>query len=407
MISFFHAFSFHGETYLALCYNLLVTEQQVIPLSEIRNPNNSFFVYMPGLTGGGKSITSLREIPDLFVPSSISTPEARKKGEQNTSEHYANLAQEIAKRTQNQDLVLIGHSLGGYEILDLLEQLLKSPNFKSENINIAFLGVPGLTSRGLKGLAECGRRVMNVQKNVALNEQHIAYPLPDKFYETQKRNWEDLSNVVTVSKDTNEERQTRRVGFKNTIKDSSIPKGMTKESFFQRLDQLDKEIAGEAVPSQPQEKLLAERAKLLYAGIQGLFRGDSLENTKYEQFLVMYKERLKDLSKSVSYQINALLYYARAGKSIVQGTGERLKRILESAKKQGKNIDVSFVIMERDEIIPPEDIKRLRRRLSEANIDQTSVVFSYMEQVAHSSFGYDTKSLQDYIHILKQRAEVR
>ena len=75
--------------------------------------NKPFFVFFPGFTGGGRELTALRQISDLFVPSSISTKKAFKHKETSVHDHLQNLANEIAQNAGDRELFLLGHSLEG------------------------------------------------------------------------------------------------------------------------------------------------------------------------------------------------------------------------------------------------------------------------------------------------------
>lgn len=369
-------------------------------ITDIEGSQESF-VFLPGLTGGGKYLTALRQTPDLFVPSSISTKPALKKGEKSTKEHYENLVREIIQTTGDKELYLLGHSLGGFEAIDILNILIDNPDFKNKKVNLVFISTPGFTDKGIRGFIEFGKRFRQINKKVALNEQHTTYPLPEKFYETAPQDIQDANISPKVAfKDSPEEREQRRYFFKDALKPQIIPKGKTKEQIITELNNIDKQISGEIESKKTLEDLLRERAMLLHPVIEALFAGKQIDDEIHQKALELYQELPENLASSLRHYISTLLYLARAGKHIAEGTGKQLQRVLEKAKSNDVDVNISFILLERDEMIKIDDIAQIKQNFKQGvgiqEIDKT-VSFLLMEQLAHSSIGYYPKPIADFM----------
>src|SRR6476661_5090154 len=89
-------------------------------------PGNGYFhVILPGLQGGGRNLTGLREYIDDrgWVVASLSTRAGLKRHVFNLKTHYQNLAQELITQAQGRVIRIYAHSLGGIEVLDLMKML--------------------------------------------------------------------------------------------------------------------------------------------------------------------------------------------------------------------------------------------------------------------------------------------
>ncbi len=164
-------------------YLIIITESQTA--KECHTDKKPFYVFVPGLTSGGPNMTVDRqELTDVFIPSSLSTPPVGlKTKERSTQEHYQNLATEITKRAAGKNLCLVGHSMGGLELIETLEAMLEKDGFKDRHVDLTCISTPGFTARGFLSLSDFSRRFMAFMTRYPYHKQHIAYPLPEIYYE--------------------------------------------------------------------------------------------------------------------------------------------------------------------------------------------------------------------------------
>lgn len=268
-------------------------------------------------------------------------------------------------------------------------------------MNLVFIATPGFTDKGIKGFIEFGGRFRRINERVSLNEQHVAYPLPEKFYETASLEIQNANISTKVAfKDSPEEREKRRNSFIDALNSQIIPQGKTQEQIISELDKIDKQISGEIKLETTLEDLLRERATLLHPFIEAFFGGKQIDDETHQKALEQYQELPENLASSLTYYTSALLYLARAGKHIAEGTSKQLHKVLKKAKNNGINIKTSFVLLERDEMIKIDDIAQIKQNIEQGleiqEID-TIVSFLLMEQLAHSSIAYYPKPIADFM----------
>lgn len=372
---------------------------------EFNNPPNTeipvhkpFFVYIPGLTGGGKNLTILRGIPDLFVPSSVSTNESLKAEEKTVKEHHQNLANEIAEKAGEKDLCLIGHSLGGVEMMDVFDALLDNDKFKSKKINMTFIATPGFTARGVGGLKDFYKRMRAFSTKYPSQEQHVVFPLPESYYEKQP---EVTNTLQKVFEDTPDKRRSRRKSFAESLNSRTLPAGETKEEIIQKLDQLDREIGGAEKSGRSIEKLMTERVEILLPILENFYHGALSDDEAHHTTMTQYHELTNQIASKLRYLPNAMLYYAKTGQILYEGTSKILAKVMAKAKEKGVDVKLSFVLMERDEMIKQSDINTVQHNLQAEDAGLLASFF-LMEQIAHSSIGYYPEPLMDYLKTFKQ-----
>src|SRR5689334_10121134 len=108
--------------------NNLYEQREETPIPcEIAPGNDYFHVIMPGLKGGGRNLTGLREYIGArgWVLASLSTRAGLKRRVFNLHTHYEKLAQELINQSNGRVIRIYAHSLGGIEVLDLMKKLAR------------------------------------------------------------------------------------------------------------------------------------------------------------------------------------------------------------------------------------------------------------------------------------------
>lgn len=371
-----------------------IQSRDTLETSEIeQRDKESFKVYIPGITGGGKNITAIREYlhgrygDNVYIPSSISHETGLKKGEKNSDEHYKNLVTEVTKRADKKDITVVAHSLGGFEVIDLLYALLASNEWQGYTVTINFLAAPGFGAEGMNNLIETGKRFHRLNQNVALSEQHIAYPLPEECY-TRSTLTEEEEKATVLFHDTVKERTQRRNNFLNQWLEKIVPDAQKRGDVITKLHNIDHEILEKSISNQSIDILLHERAKVLNPLIQTLFRGEHIDEAVHQQFMKKYEELTENLAPAFNHYLNYTLYLARAGNYIFSGMEEKISEIAKEAQQKNKKVKIAFTIPGRDSMTKVFDIDLIEQTMQTKEIKDIFEGFYLLEQYGHSSIGY-------------------
>lgn len=353
--------------------------------------SDKFYVFVPGLVGGGKNLSVLRLIPNIFVPSSIFTRQGLKKDELSLNDHHEGIGREIIKKAQGRDIVMMMHSAGSFEGLDILLSMLKT-GFNN-HINLVFMGTPGLTSKGIKGGIDFIHRFIEINLQVATSEQHVIYPLPEVFYQQQINTAKP--KIPIAFEDTSIKREQRRKIFVDSIRNHpTILKGQSVDKLLEDLNKIDEKISV-SNNSNDWRKLVEKRASLLGPIIQEFFKGKQVGPTLHEKLMKEYHELPEDLSSLSKYCATAMLYLAKTSFVLLgKGTDDKLTTILKLAKKTGIDVGVSFLVAENDQMIRPADIEKIEQRLTMNNKDMV-IIFSLIQNFDHSGYGINSQPLEE------------
>lgn len=345
-----------------------------------------FRVVMPGMFGEGKTISALRQQfgHDAFVFPSISGLRTIRSGTKDLNSHYRSMAQEILLQANGRNIWMDGHSLGGDEIIKLGRKITEIQQGEGTNIHLNFISVPGIGERGLGALANLFLNYGYINKHVTAYEQHVAYPLPESYYDRNpSQEMEERVGVQTVFRDSPEERERRRETFRVQLR-ALVPDDAARKQLVERLDMLDRQIDANSKVNAPITTLLEERQKLLHDPIQGLFHGKHIPDGVHEQFEREYRETKDAVTFSARMFAQALLGFARR---VVTGIDKEVKSLQKLAKSRGYTVTVSLTYVERDIVVPLGEIPKALVNLSDDEIDSLPAVF-YLQQLAHSSIGY-------------------
>lgn len=352
--------------------------------------SSKFTVFIPGLTGGGIYNTVLRErLHDAFgnnvlVPSSISTPEGM-KSESMGAGYYERLAKDVLGKSGGSQLILVGHSLGSLEMLDLARELINQQKHLQQKQAIDLVIASGLGfGKDMRALAEIGRRVERMGSLVDEYEQHSAFPLPGDFY--AGRRIENMpAGAITVYTDSAQQIEERRVRFINEWLPAIIPDDTQRKSVIGRLDEIDTQI----LAGQNLEANWKERMALLHDPIQALFHGKHIDNETHTRFLAQYGESADLLTGGLAKYVAAGIHLARMGGKILMGPDQQLKDLIRKAAESGIPLRTHLFIMERDVVGKSEDLPGIQRDITADEMG--SILFA--ETYAHSTIGYDPKAL--------------
>lgn len=345
-----------------------------------------FRVVMPGMFGEGKTISALRQQfgHDAFVFPSISGLRTIRSGTKDLNSHYRSMAQKILLQADGRNIWMDGHSLGGDEIIKLGREIVAIQQGEGTNIHLNFISVPGIGERGLGALVNLFRNYGYINRHVTASEQHVAYPLPESYYDRNpSQEMEERVGAQTVFRDSPEERERRRETFRVQLR-ALVPDDSVRKELIERLNMLDGQIDTNSKVNAPITTLLEERQKLLHDPIQGLFHGKHIPDGVHEQFEREYRETKDAVTFSSRIFTQALLGFARR---VVTGIDRDIKRLQKLAKSRGYTVTVSLTYVERDIVVPLGEFPKALANLSGDEIDLLPAVF-YLQQLAHSSIGY-------------------
>lgn len=361
-----------------------------------------FFVFMPGMSGGGKDLTIFRKFfgKNGYAPSSISTHQTHKKSEGTfqtfLQRHYAHMVKEVAVRSEGRDLVIVGDSLGGEETLDLVDQLLTLKDWGGKKLSLVFKSVPGFGLKGISGLMETLRRISNI--DLGLQESEYLYPLPERYYRNLPQPPELGSPPgVTRISDTVENKIARRERFETSMLGKVVKGKQAQKDILNRLAEIDQQILGVIPDGQLKQKLWRERSRITKPIVDALARGEQFDDEIHQRFRETYKESAEDLLPTCKYYANALLYLVRSGKHIWKGMDRRLGEVLAKAKQRDIDINFRFVLADKDNMLTLSDIEGFQEGAAEEILGAFSGTL-FLEASGHTSPAYDIEVLQKILN---------
>lgn len=388
-----------------LAGKLPINDQESTEVSRI----DPFRVFLPGATGGGKGITSIRDHlhekygEDVFIPSSISSRESVKKGE-NIDSHYTALAQEIFNRSNGRNVEIIAHSFGGFEVVDILNKFfaLDNSHVLKRDISLNFISVPGFTSKGLETVADLVKALhvfeVSPQKKfealAAFLEQHMVYPLPEEYYQGSQTAI-SKNPLRIIFEDSKEKREERRKTFLTDWLPRLQPDENNRTQLVEKLTAIDQEITGIQKDDVRINQLLGERAKELESSLQDIFHGKHIVDEKHRVMLEKYKEIAGDLTAPLPFYINSLLYLNRVGSYVKKGMGKVVEELIDTARTKNINMKIQFTLLERDTILPLMKVDTLSNMVSSGLVGVALEGINFAQQYAHASVGYYSEILSE------------
>lgn len=347
---------------------LELNEEIQVPLFPLKsNPNSEYFhVILPGLKGGGRNLTGLREYIGSrgWVTASLSTRVGLKRGFSNLKAHYHKLALDLIAQSQGRTIRIYAHSLGGIEVLSLMKELARHKDLPRNSLEIIFISPPGVGQKGFSGLLRVGKRLGNVIKNLGFYDQDYLLPVTplegDSVHPQRKLFLEDwLPRLVT-----------------DPIK---------RENFKQALEAIDNKILLSEVSKRlPDQKNLyqQERHKLLKNLVEKIINGHHITEEKHQQFLLKHQELALNIAPNFSYLLTSFLFLSRVLFNLFTGIDRKLFATYDYCLNQSVNTKVAVVILGHDELVFSQDYANFTKMASIRKMPIYNFVF---ENEEHSS----------------------
>lgn len=346
------------------------------------------------MQGGGTGLTAIRSaletaFGDAYIPSSSSSREGFKKDEDAHS-HYKNTAHIIAEKADTRDIILGAHSLGVLESVSVMQELLHDDSWKGKKINLRLISPIGFGEHGLTNIWETYQN-SRALSNFGFFEQHMAYPLPESYYEANP-SVEMPEDMPAIFKDSPQARAVRRDAFAGALT-TLIPSEDERTAFENSLKTLDQSVMDAIAGNMSCDDLLQARSNFLTPYIQKLFEGKHLPAELHEKYRREYGE-LEDYLMPVKEQwLNMIRFGAEAGGYFYKGLDNVLSQVLQKAKSKGKEITFGFVMQEKDVMVPLASVDAIREGVNVHDLADAFEGFQILEQHAHSSLGYHPDAL--------------
>ncbi|MCS7093329.1 MAG: hypothetical protein NZL96_02800 [Patescibacteria group bacterium] len=314
---------------------------------------------------------------------------------------FISLQVEILKKTQGNQLLVMGHSLGAIEALDFTKGILKIKDSEGLlSIDLIFISPPGIKGEGLTSIAELMKKISFLVNPdlVAMKEQHVFYPLPKAFYEKTK----DIIHRYQLISFSEEKRQSRRKWFEKEIIHNLERDPKKRERILMMIRAIDDKIINDnSLSPTNKDQLLQNRAKIISPYLQEVFQGKHRPESLHQEILVCYEElnlKQKSLKQWLFYLANLIIYIGKTFEFTYKNTRTSLEELLGLAQKKNSNLRVVLVSSENDVIVTPSELESLVDDLS-------SLVSNYFlfESAAHSSIGYEPSFLTKLISRLISR----
>ncbi len=366
---------------------------------EVLKPKDTGFVFLPGvMPNGSKNITALREKfservgeENVFVPTSFASffDESSPTLSLTFRGRIRKLANEIERRFRDKDkITIIGHSLGALETVELLKEVFERDSLKDKEFEVWFASTPGMAE---KGVLNTLRRLRNITSNLGLLEQHIAYPLPEEYYEWEKkrqRTEEEEESIEWIWEDSENERLQRKQRFTSSL---DIGKRLSVISIDKAILQAIKNNEEDEV-----KRLLEDRGRILMqtdtnmnegktdSFIDKLYKGKLIGDDIHKKWKEIYQEkkRLRSIISLISVGMFALPSVLR---QLRHGFIDELSKI----DVNGRNFHFGVLVFENDEMVKPIEIDNIVKEIEEKpSLDSHFEGVKGFREFAHSTLGY-------------------
>ena len=331
--------------------------------------NDYFHVILPGLKGGGRNLTGLREYIGSrgWVVASLSTRAGLKRSVFNLRAHYERLAQEIVAQAQGRIVRIYAHSLGGIEVLDLMKALARHQSLPAKNLEVIFISPPGVGQKGFSGLLEIGKRFTRVIKNLGLYDQNHLIPLRTGGAEpVQPQRGLFLEEWLPQMEIDCRKRKEFIAALENI--DS-------------KLLLLDKSIAGLA-----QEAFyLHQRHRLIKHLVERIICGKHISEERHQRYLQQHRELALDIAPGLTYLFISLIFAFKVLFNLYRGIDQRLLAAYEFCRRQEINTRWAIVVLGHDDLVLSEDYTNFSKLAASRQIPLLNFVF---ENEEHSSVAH-------------------
>ncbi len=353
-------------------------------------PNSEYFhVILPGLKGGGRNLTGLREYIGLrgWVTASLSTRVGLKRGFCNLKAHYRNLALQLIAQSRGRTIRIYAHSLGGIEVLYLMKELAWHKDLPGNTLEVIFISPPGIGQKGFSGLFRIFKRLSNVIKYLGFYDQDYLLPFPaleGNTVDPQRKLFLDewLPRLVTDS--------------------------VKRERFKQALENIDRKI----LLSQSSKKLteqkklyLQERHKLLKGLVEKIINGKHITEEKHQQYLQKHQELALNIAPNFSYLVTSFIFLLKVFSNLFLGIDRKLFSTYDFCCEHAVNTKVAVVILGHDELVLSEDYASFIKLATSRNMPVYNFVF---ENEEHSSVAHKWSLIDalESLNLVKQSARL-
>lgn len=363
-------------------------ESRPIPQEAQKEP---FRIFFPGMGTHSRSLTGVRSTLEsnygfaTYVPSSSVSPFGFKEGEA-FGGRFETKAAQIAARAGESDVVIAGHSSGTWEGIDLADALLDT-SWSGQNIVLELTAPMGF-HRGrsaIVNLAEVKHRADKILR-YAREGQHLAYPLAEDYYANVPSEPRP-SGLIVIFEDSPDKRAERRELFFQTL-EKTTPDEAQRRSLLGQILRLDERISRAVLAKNKKEaeRLLEQRAKILFPYMEKLQSGDHHPEALHEKYLEEYQELPHLMVRSRKQIINQAAFLIRnyVGR-LPRGMAKSLSAVIDKAHKKGKNVTFSFVMLEKDNVSPLSSVSGLRRQVVARRITADFQGVKLIEKHTHST----------------------
>lgn len=352
----------------------IIENNQISVSSKSLDPGiGVFHVILPGLKGGGRNLTGLREYIDCrgWVVASLSTRVGLKKGLglYNLKAHYAALAQELVTRSQGRVIRIYAHSLGGIEVLYLMKALARHGDLPLNSLEVIFISPPGIGQKGFRGLFNVGKRLFRVIQNLGLYDQKSLLP-------------------IYTLEDPNIPQDPQRKLFLEEWLPNLIKSPLEREKFKQNLEKIDTNF--QAINEinkllEEETQFLRQRHKLLKDLVGKIINGEHIAEEKHQKYLQRHHELVSDIAPTLSYMLTAIIFTLKVITGLYLGIDRKILAVNEYCFQQKIKTKVGVVTLGRDPLVLTQDYARFIERAAQQEIPIYNFIF---ENEEHSSVAY-------------------
>lgn len=345
--------------------------QTLAPSNNITPDNGVFHVILPGLKGGGRNLTGLREhiASRGWVAASLSTRVGLKKGlgVYNLKAHYNGLAQELITHARGRVIRIYAHSLGGIEVLYLMKALARQTNLPYKSLEVIFISPPGIGQKGFSGLFRVGQRLVRVIRNLG-------------FYDQQ--------SLLPVSACEDNQVNLQRKLFLEEWLPHLVSSPLKREKFRQDLEAIDNKLLlpDKFYKLSDEEMLyLRQRHKLLKELVVKILCGEHIAEEKHQQYLRKYHELASDIAPTLAYLLTITIFSFMVLFNLYQGIDRKILAVYENCRQLKINTKVGVVILGRDDLVQIQDYAGFTEMAAKLHVPVYNFVF---EDEEHSSVAY-------------------
>lgn len=333
---------------------------------EIAPENGYFHVILPGLQGGGRNLTGLREHIGTrgWVVASLSTRAGLKRRVFNLRSHYKKLAQDLIDQANGRIIRIYAHSLGGIEVLDLMKTLARHQDLPAKQLEIIFISPPGVGQKGFSGLLEIGKRFYKVVKNLGLYDQN--YLLPPESADGQDQ---------------------RRL-FLDEWLPRMMSDGQQREEFLTALEAIDSKLLllnESEIQLEQQAFYIQQRHKLLKSLVERIICGKHITEVKHQHYLQQHREQAFDIAPGLIYLFISSLFATKVLFNLYRGIDRKLLAVYSYCQKLKINTKLAIVVLGHDDLVLSQDYTNFSRM---ARFRQIPIYNFLFENEEHSSVAH-------------------